>query len=100
MNLLNETLETLEENGKQEKDVLWVGDYELYFSWKSFKEVANKEYDSGFGGEEVNSELVVIGKDWWLERHEYDGSEWWEFKELPMKPKKLSISPKEIIFYD
>lgn len=29
-----------------------------------------------------------MGDDWWLERHEYDGSEWFELKELPDKPKQ------------
>jgi len=33
--------------------------------------------------EEVS--LTVAGDDWWLERHGYDGSEWWEFKTLPKK---------------
>jgi hypothetical protein len=32
---------------------------------------------------------MVIGSDWWLERHEYDGSEWWEFKSLP-KPREAA----------
>lgn len=22
----------------------------------------------------------------WLERHEYDGSEWWEYKTMPTEP--------------
>lgn len=26
---------------------------------------------------------VVVGKDFWLERGEYDGSEWWSFKTTP-----------------
>jgi hypothetical protein len=33
--------------------------------------------------------IIVVGKDWWLERHEYDGSEWWEFKTMPDKNKYL-----------
>lgn len=32
--------------------------------------------------------LIVVGKDFWLERHEYDGSEWWEFKSIPMEPEE------------
>lgn len=24
-----------------------------------------------------------------MERHEYDGSEWWEFKTIPIKPNRL-----------
>ena len=38
-------------------------------------------------GYQVADDLVVVGDSWWLERHEYDGSEWWEYKE---KPKLIS----------
>lgn len=31
--------------------------------------------------------LKIVGDNWWLERHEYDGAEWFEFKTLPQKPK-------------
>ena len=27
--------------------------------------------------------LKNLGRDFWLERHEYDGSEWWEYKSIP-----------------
>jgi len=45
------------------------------------------EYDSGYGATKVAKDLVIVGEDWWLERCEYNGSEWWEFKTLPVKPK-------------
>lgn len=86
-NLLTETLLILKENSKEEKDVLWVGTRNEKSTWKQFKEQADFKYDSGFGGEQINTKLLVVGKNWWLERHEYDGSEWWEFKTLPKKPK-------------
>ncbi|NCB47635.1 hypothetical protein EOM81_11535 [bacterium] len=87
-NLLKETIEVLAENGKSEADVLWVGNKKAYVSWADFAEYAkNLEYDSGYGGNEIDGGLLVVGLDWWLERHEYDGSEWWEFKSLPIKPK-------------
>ena len=50
---------------------------------KEFLEHANFEYNDGFGSEEINTELILVGKDFWLERHEYDGSEWWEYKSMP-----------------
>lgn len=34
------------------------------------------------------TDLIVCGKNWWLERHEYDGAEWWEFKEYRSKPSR------------
>lgn len=56
-------------------------------TWDEFAARANFVYDAGFGGPEINESLRIIGDNWWLERHEYDGSEWWEYKTLPLKPK-------------
>lgn len=49
---------------------------------------ADFTYHDGFGGVEIDMGLIVVGKDFWLERHEYDGSEWWEFKSIPMEPEE------------
>lgn len=86
-NLLHETREVLEDNGKSIKDIQWVGTSTGEISLASFLEQANINYNDGFGTAEVNQTLVVVGNDWWLERCEYDGSEWWEYKEKPEKPK-------------
>jgi hypothetical protein len=86
-NLLKETIEELKNNGKTYKDVLWVGSKNGYSTWDDFEKVANIEYDNGYGGNEIAMDLWIVGKDFWLERHEYDGSEWWEFKSIPIKPK-------------
>lgn len=87
-NLFKETLQILKENGKTFDDVLWCGSYEESMSPETFKRIAElTEYDSGFGGPEVATDLMVVGRDFWLERHEYDGSEWWEYKGYPVKPK-------------
>lgn len=83
MNLLEETLEFLKENSKQESDVLYCCGDSFKFTWDNFKKLADVEYDDGYGGEEVATNLKIVGKDFWLERHDYDGSEWWEFKEFP-----------------
>jgi hypothetical protein len=84
-NLLAETLHTLEQNGKSPLIVNWVGslDGKYAISFAGFRLIANVNYDAGFGAQEVAVNLVVVGDDWWLERHEYDGSEWWEFKSIP-----------------
>ena len=34
---------------------------------------------------------MVVGNNWWLERHEYDGSEWWEYKQFPVKPEETRM---------
>lgn len=91
MNLLNETHDSLLRGGKTPADVKWVGNSEFYFTWNEFASIADFEYDDGYGGQNIAHDLLVVGKDFWLERHEYDGSEWWEYKELPKKPEKHSL---------
>ena len=68
--------------------VEWVGiKNNSYYTWEEFEEQAKcVEYDADYSFEEIDRRLVVVGKDFWLERYEYDGSEWWEFKTLPTKP--------------
>jgi|SRR6267143_1107027 len=89
-NLLQETLETLKAAGKTVSDVAWVRfgkDTEFQCSWADFAAAADFTYDNGYGGAEIDRSLKIVGADWWLERGEYDGSEWWEFKTLPTKPE-------------
>lgn len=83
MTLLTETLEIMKRN--KVSDVQWVGsaDGQYSISFEEFTRIADIEYDDGFGGQEIADDLIVVGTDWLLERHEYDGSEWWEFKQLP-----------------
>ena len=85
MNLLKETIEKLKDNNKDPKDVLWVGNDEYRCTWEEFSLLANRTYDCGYGGQEVARDIKIVGLGFWLERHEYDGSEWWEFKEVPKK---------------
>ena len=100
INLLNETKEMLVSHGKWCEDVEFVvgfssstegylrwsshsNDELVRTTWEEFAAKANKNYDNSFGGTEVLEVTMIVGKDFWLERHEYDGSEWWEYKELP-----------------
>lgn len=89
INLLEETIEALKENGKSPADVEWVGVRDDHYeTWEEFEKKAKDiNYDNGYGFEMINTDLVVVGKDFWLERFEYDGSEWWVFKTFPKKPK-------------
>lgn len=88
MNLLEETISVLTEHNKTEKDVLWVGNDEIYTTWENFKSIANIDYDNGFGGQEVAIDIMIVGSNWWLSRSEYDGSEWWDFHTKPRKPRR------------
>lgn len=85
-NLKRETLAFLEEHGKTKDDILWVGCPEYTIPTELFWKLADKWYDDGYGSPEVADDLLIVGEDFWLERHEYDGSEWWEFKTMPKKP--------------
>ena len=86
MNLLENTIEILKTKGKKEVDVKWVGTKTHKCSWQDFKGIADAEFDPGFGSPEVAGDLLIVGDNWWLERHEYGGDEWWEYKELPKEP--------------
>ncbi len=97
INLLQQTLKTLEDNNKSIDHILWVGNHEISFSWDEFTKVAN--FRCNYRG--FNKHLKVVGQDWWLERHEYDGSEWWEFKTLPVNKlyKYKTPSKKDLADY-
>lgn len=84
-NFIEETVQTLIFNGKSPEDVQWVGSSngEFAIDWKTFIKIADVWYDAGYGSQKIARDLVVVGHTWWLERHEYDGSEFWEFKTIP-----------------
>lgn len=83
-NLWEETLRELATYGKTFKDVKYIQGSDFAITKENFEQVAKKsEYYSGFGTAKVAEDLVIVGDVWWLERHEYDGSEWWEYKETP-----------------
>ncbi len=81
-NLLKETITILEINGKSLSDIVWYG-LKGQAMTSPITETFDGCYCSGFGTNEIP---FVVGDNWWLERHEYDGSEWWEFKQLPKHP--------------
>ena len=85
VNFKEETLEELKERGKTWKDVKFIqgNSFTVLNSKEDFLKLMDFEYDSGYGSPEIATDLIIVGEDWWLERHEYDGSEWWEYKELP-----------------
>ena len=85
-NLLQETIEVLKRYNKTLEDIIFIKDDEdsnFKVSAEQLKTILDVDYYNGYGLVEINSELKLVGKDFWLERHEYDGSEWWEYKELP-----------------
>lgn len=94
MNLLEETVKVLADNGKSLSDIVAVQGNDFGISIDEFIRLASEtNYDNGYGTQEVAEDLVIIGKDWWLERAEYDGAEWWKFKQFPqIKSNIKSVS--------
>jgi len=91
VNFLKETLETIKENGHREDDVLWVGDGKGCVNWDEFKAKADFEYNDEDDHRKIYLCLIIVGKDWWLERNNDDKCEWWEYKTLPAKPKLPTV---------
>ncbi len=95
MNLLQETKEDIEKSGHTFADVIFIGSVDSGHccTIAEFHDLADIEYDNGFGGQEVASDLKIVfsdGSSMW--RGENDGSEWWEYSvpfEDPKKQKKI-----------
>lgn len=61
--------------------------YRVYFDLRvnpieTMEECLNFWYDSGYGEQELFG-MVLFFDGSWLERGEYDGAEWWEYKKTP-----------------
>ena len=102
MNLLYETIEILADNGKALPDIIAIGNSDYSMTLEEFIELANVEYDESYGAQEVADDLYLVGEDFWLERHEYDGAEGWDFKQMPTiatdgkKIKYLTVGQREV----
>lgn len=81
--LWDETIDILKRNGKTFDDVVAVCGEQFQITKEEFRKYSKTTYDDGYGAPKVAEDLLVIGKDFWLERQEYVGSEWWEFKQIP-----------------
>jgi hypothetical protein len=97
-NFLEETIDDIKSSGHAIEDVVFIGSLESGFAcrdWAHFAELANFEYDSGFGSQKIATDLIISFSDkshMW--RHEYDGSESWHYTkpiELPTETKETKI---------
>lgn len=89
MNLLNELKERLEEVNKTIDDIKWVGTTDFKVDIETFLKLADTEYDDGYGQQEVAPDLLIVGDDWYIDRREYDGSEWFEFHKKIEEPTEI-----------
>lgn len=85
INLLKETTHILEQHKKTLNDIeyIYLGDKCIKSKNVDLNELLNFEYDDGYGKVEINTVFRLVGKDFWLERDEEDGSEWWKFETKP-----------------
>ena len=51
--------------------------------WEVFLEEINLDYNDGYGGQTLYGTIWYTDGVTWSQRGEYDGSEWWEFQEVP-----------------
>ena len=92
MNLLEETIEAIEQSGHKISDVMFIGsnDGKYRMKWDKFKEKADFYYDSLFGSQKIAVDLIIYFYDnTYITRGEYDGAEWWEYN------KKLIYSDSD-----
>ena len=93
INLWDETILSLKYNDKTWSDVRFVCGGDFSITRTNFEKIAkNTEYRNGYGSQIIAQDLMIVGDTWWLERHEYDGSEWWEYKEMPVHTEYKPIS--------
>lgn len=97
VNFYEETTHTLKRHNKTWDDVLEIGNSSMCIDKDEFIKLSKEiYYDGGYGLEEINTSLYVVGDNWWLERHEYDGMEWWEYKERPYISKSYVFGQEAI----
>ena len=93
-NLWKETIQKLKEHNLSFDDVVAIYGNDFQITKENFEEVAKKtNYYSGYGGQEVASDLKILGNNFIMTRGEYDGSEWWELMyigiSIPKEVKKI-----------
>lgn len=81
-----EMIEILDEIDKKIDDIkivyVWHETfYEIDKRYNTVDSLKELYYDSGYGIQEVFG-YIIFKDNTWLERHEYDGSEWWEYKDI------------------
>lgn len=57
--------------------------------YQEFLEKLDFEYDSGYGIQHMYGTVWFTEPGVWMERRDYDGSEWWEIYKCPEIPEVL-----------
>ena len=56
--------------------------------FQQFLKDIDRNYDNGYGGQELYG-IIWLEDGTWLDRGEYDGSEWWAYQRCPIIPNIL-----------
>ena len=91
-NLLKETCDILTSINKLPTDIIFIGSEVSGYTctWGEFVRLADREYDSGYGAQEVAYDLIIVFSDGTkLSRSEYDGSERWRV-DYPFEIPKIT----------
>lgn len=63
------------------------------YTQEEYEEFLNKldfDYDDGFGLQHMFGTVWLSEPNIWMDRGEYDGSEWWRVNQCPEIPEELS----------
>jgi len=84
INVLKDIYKFLELDKKRANDILWVGskDGAYAVSWETFAKMAKRTYYTP-ENDSINCNLVIVGKDWWLERNHQPYQDGWDFFSFP-----------------
>lgn len=97
INLLEETEKFLQFYNKTLSDVKFVFGNDYRVSVDNFVEVAKDTYyDSGLGVQEVAKDLVLIGKDFYATRYEFEGIEGWEYTAIPFNIPDATVRVEKL----
>lgn len=94
INFKEETLECLKLHNKTIDEIQWIGCRHYRIPMNEFWKLADFDYDNGYGLQIIPYDLLIVGLDWWMERDEYDGSEWWVFKQICEEPEEIYLPSK------
>lgn len=92
MNLLKETQSIIMEELHKPKDIIFIGSEESGHScsWEQFTELANIEYDNGYGSQKIAKDLIIVFNNGAkMRRDEYDGAEGWVYDKPFKMPEEL-----------
>lgn len=95
MTLLQQTVKELEENGKDLRDIKWVGCREFKIPLDDFIRLADVpcSQDSIM----TPTDLLIVGDDFYMERfYDYEETNYWEFKKIIKEPETVR-TPKALV---